>query len=57
MIHRQYSTGYIPIGLQEEIPRYKNKQGDIARVAFYMSDRYGVTYSKRQLNTFHQWDK
>lgn len=34
-----------------------DKQGDIARVAFYMTEKYGVTYSKRQLKLFQQWDK
>lgn len=32
-------------------------RGDIARVAFYMSDTYGVTYSKRQTKLFNEWDK
>ncbi len=31
--------------------------GDIARVAFYMQDIYGVTYSKRQAQLFTEWDK
>lgn len=34
-------------------------RGDIARVAFYMRDTYGVSYSKRQdklFNTWHQQD-
>lgn len=30
-------------------------RGDIARVAFYMRDTYGVTYSKRQAKLFEQW--
>ena len=34
-----------------------NKKGDIARVAFYMSQRYGVVYSKRQQSLFDIWDK
>lgn len=33
-----------------------NKKGDIARVAFYMGETYGVTYSKRQYELFKQWD-
>lgn len=32
-------------------------RGDIARVAFYMSETYGVTYSKRQSELFNEWDK
>ena len=32
-------------------------RGDIARVAFYMRDTYGVTYSKRQAAIFKEWDK
>ena len=31
-------------------------RGDIARIAFYMNQKYGVTYSKRQLKTFMNWD-
>jgi len=34
-----------------------DKKGDIARVAFYMSQTYGVVYSKRQLLLFESWDK
>lgn len=34
-----------------------DRKGDIARVAFYMTEKYGVTYSKRQLKLFNQWDK
>ncbi len=32
-------------------------RGDIARVAFYMRDTYGVSYSKRQSEVFNEWDK
>ncbi len=32
-------------------------RGDIARVAFYMRDTYGVTYSKRQASLFNEWDR
>jgi deoxyribonuclease-1 len=32
-------------------------RGDIARVAFYMRDTYGVTYSKRQEAIFNEWNK
>lgn len=32
-------------------------RGDIARVAFYMSDTYGVTYSKRQTQLFNEWNE
>lgn len=34
-----------------------DKKGDIARVAFYMSETYGVEYSKRQNSLFVMWDK
>lgn len=34
-----------------------NKKGDIARVAFYMNETYGVNYSKRQVKLFKQWDE
>ncbi|WP_444996940.1 endonuclease [Aliikangiella sp. IMCC44359] len=34
-----------------------NRKGDIARIAFYMSKKYGVTYSRRQLRLFLEWDK
>ena len=30
-------------------------RGDIARVAFYMRDTYGVSYSKRQAKLFDEW--
>ena len=35
----------------------KSIRGDVARVGFYMSDTYGVSYSKRQLSLFKKWDK
>jgi deoxyribonuclease-1 len=35
----------------------KSIRGDIARVAFYMGETYGVTYSRRQLELFKKWDK
>jgi endonuclease I len=31
--------------------------GDIARIAFYMRDTYGVAYSKRQSEVFNEWHK
>ena len=31
-------------------------RGDIARIAFYMSRTYGVTYSKRQQALFDKWN-
>jgi deoxyribonuclease-1 len=34
----------------------KSIRGDIARIAFYMNKTYGVTYSKRQLETFKKWN-
>lgn len=33
----------------------KSIRGDIARIAFYMNQKYGVTYSKRQLTIFKNW--
>ena len=35
----------------------KSIRGDIARVAFYMRDKYGVSYSKRQTKLFNEWNK
>lgn len=35
----------------------KDKQGDIARIAFYMQSKYNVTYSPRQMALFEKWDK
>lgn len=32
-------------------------RGDIARIAFYMRDTYGISYSKRQLQLFNEWHK
>lgn len=32
-------------------------RGDVARIAFYMSDTYGVAYSKRQKKLFDEWNK
>lgn len=34
-----------------------DKKGDIARVAFYMRETYGVEYSRRQNALFELWDK
>lgn len=34
----------------------KSIRGDIARIAFYMSRTYGVTYSKRQNFLFEKWN-
>lgn len=34
----------------------KTIRGDIARIGFYMSEKYGVSYSKRQLILFKSWD-
>ncbi|MDR9500018.1 MAG: endonuclease, partial [Hydrogenovibrio sp.] len=31
-------------------------RGDIARIAFYMRDTYGVDYSRRQLQVFERWN-
>ncbi len=52
---KTYGKCDIQIGSRGIVPP-KNKQGDIARVAFYMSEKYGVTYSKRQLELFKQWN-
>lgn len=35
----------------------QSRRGDIARVAFYMSKKYGVSYSKRQQKLFEIWDR
>lgn len=35
----------------------KSIRGDIARIAFYMRETYGVTYSKRQEKLFNTWHK
>jgi len=51
-----YGKCDIQIGSRGIVPP-KSKQGDIARIAFYMSEKYGVTYSKRQLTIFNKWDK
>lgn len=32
-------------------------RGDIARIAFYMKDKYGITFSKRQHALFEKWKK
>lgn len=32
-------------------------RGDIARVALYMKNTYGATYSKRQLSLFNKWNR
>jgi deoxyribonuclease-1 len=53
---KNYGKCDIQIGSRGIVPP-SSKKGDIARVAFYMSDKYGVTYSTRQLKLFNQWDK
>lgn len=52
---KTYGKCNIEIGSRGIIPP-TDKKGDIARVAFYMTEKYGVTYSKRQLKLFKQWD-
>lgn len=52
---KTYGKCDIQIGSRGIVPP-KNKQGDIARIAFYMSEKYGVTYSKRQVKLFEQWN-
>jgi deoxyribonuclease-1 len=52
---KSYGKCDVQIGSRGIVPP-KKKQGDIARVAFYMSEKYGVTYSKRQLELFKQWN-
>lgn len=52
---KTYASCDIEIGSRGMVPP-KSKQGDLARVAFYMSRSYGVTYSKRQLKLFNEWD-
>ncbi|WP_178861260.1 endonuclease [Thiomicrorhabdus cannonii] len=46
----------IKITSRVAIPDVKIR-GDIARIGFYMAEKYGVTYSKRQLELFQEWDK
>ena len=53
---KTYGQCDVEIGSRGIVPP-SNKKGDIARVAFYMADTYGVTYSKRQLELFNQWNK
>jgi deoxyribonuclease-1 len=53
---KSYGKCDIQIGSRGIIPP-PDRKGDIARVAFYMGDKYGVTYSKRQLDLFKAWDK
>jgi deoxyribonuclease-1 len=53
---KTYGKCNIEIGSRGIVPP-TDKKGDIARVAFYMSNKYGVTYSKRQLEIFNQWDQ
>lgn len=51
-----YNTPYSKTILSSRviIPDAKIR-GDIARVAFYMQDTYGITYSKRQQRLFEKW--
>ena len=53
---KTYGKCNVEIGSRGIVPP-TDKKGDIARVAFYMTDKYRVTYSKRQLKIFNQWDK
>lgn len=53
---KSYGKCNIEIGSRGVVPP-TDKKGDIARVAFYMTETYGVTYSNRQLELFKQWDK
>ena len=53
---KTYGKCNIEIGSRGIAPP-QGKKGDIARVAFFMSETYGVTYSKRQLQLFKQWNK
>jgi deoxyribonuclease-1 len=34
-----------------------DKKGDVARIYFYMRDRYGLTISRQQTQLFTAWDK
>jgi deoxyribonuclease-1 len=52
---KTYGKCDIQIGSRGIVPP-KSKQGDLARVAFYMSSKYFVTYSKRQLELFNKWN-
>lgn len=53
---KTYGQCDIKIGSRGIVPP-TNKRGDIARIAFYMHETYGVTYSKRQLSLFNKWHK
>jgi deoxyribonuclease-1 len=53
---KKYASCDVEIGSRGIVPP-KHKQGDIARIAFYMHETYGLTYSVRQLSLFNQWDK
>lgn len=51
-----YGQCEISIGSRGIVPP-KDKQGDIARIALYIQDTYGVTYSNRQASLFAKWNK
>lgn len=53
---KTYGKCDIKIGSRGIVPP-SDKKGDIARVAFYMTETYGVSYSQRQLQLFKQWDR
>jgi len=53
---KSYGQCDIEIGSRGIIPP-KDKRGNIARIAFYLTSAYGITYSKRQLELFKEWDK
>lgn len=53
---KTYGQCPIEIGSRGMVPP-ANMKGDIARIAYYMSEKYGVTYSKRQMAVFAEWDK
>lgn len=52
---KTYGQCDIKIGSRGIVPP-ADRKGDIARVAFYLTDTYGVTYSNRQLNLFKEWN-
>jgi len=52
---KTYGSCPIKIGSRGIEPP-KDKRGDIARIAFYLSDTYQLTYSKRQTELFIQWE-
>ena len=53
---KSYGKCNIEISSRGIVPP-KDKRGDIARIAEHMSNKYGVTYAKRQQALFDRWAK